>query len=167
MKDYQVLSPHASASAPLQSQTSPPRRILVVDDDLAIRQLSTEVLIHFGYDVDTAQDGAAAWQALNTDRYDLLITDQNMPKVTGVELLTKLRAARMTLPVIMATGTVPKEEFTRCPWLQPAATLLKPYTIAQLLGTVKEVLHATDGEGVQIASPPNWRGKPSAGGLQL
>ena len=45
--------------------------------------------------------------------------------MSGVELLKKMHAARMGLPTIMATGTVPNGEFTRNPWLQPAATLLK------------------------------------------
>ena len=59
-------------------------------------------------------------------------------------MLKKLRAARMALPVIMATGTLPTEEFTRYPWLQPAATLLKPYTGEEMLKTVKKVLRETD-----------------------
>ena len=143
--------------------TNPTRRILVVDDDISIRELSTEVLIHFGYGVDTAADGAAAWQALNSDNYDLLITDHNMPELTGVELLKKLRAARMDLPVIVATGVLPKDELTQYPWLQPVVTLLKPFTIAELLGTVKEILRATDHD----REPPNRHGKPSANGLQL
>ncbi len=133
-----------SASAPLQSQTSPPHHILVVEDDIAIRQLNTEVLLRSGYEVDGAEDGAAAWEALSADSYDLMITDNNMPKVSGVELLKKLRSARMALPVIMATGALPKEEFTRYPWLQPAAMLLKPYTIAELLRTVKKVLREAE-----------------------
>jgi DNA-binding response OmpR family regulator len=130
-------------SASLQLQTSPPHRILVVDDDAEIRCLNAEVLKKSGYHVDAAEDGAVAWEALNTDNYDLMVTDHNMPKVSGVELLKKLRAARMALPVIMATGSLPKEEFTRYPWLQPSAMLLKPYTVEELLGTVKEVLCAT------------------------
>ena len=123
------------------SLTKQPHRILVVDDDPTIRQFNTTVLIHFGYHVDSAEDGAAAWQALNIDSYDLLIADQNMPNMTGVELLKKLHVAQMALPVIMATGTFPREEFIRQPWLQPAATLLKPYTAGDLLGAVKSILH--------------------------
>jgi len=67
----------------------------------------------------------------------------------------------------MATGTLPKEEFTQCPWLQPDATLLKPFTTAELLGTVKEVLRATDGAREQIAPPSNWQSRASADRLQL
>jgi DNA-binding response OmpR family regulator len=140
------------ASTPLQAQTNPPDRILVVEDDKFFRRLNTETLARSGYQVDATVDGAAAWQALNTDSYDLLITDNSMPKVSGVELLKKLRVASMTLPVIMATGTLPEEEFTRYPWLQPAATLLKPYTGEEILRTVKKVLR--EAESTAHGFPP-------------
>jgi DNA-binding response OmpR family regulator len=167
MTDKNMSQAGDSASAPLPREPSPPHRILVVDDDIYIRQFSTEVLIHSGYHVDAAEDGAAGWKALNADSYDLLITDHNMPRLTGVELVKKLRAARMALPVIMAAGILPNEEFTRDPWLRPDATLLKPYTVAELLGTVKEVLRATDSPREQIAPPPSWQSQPSAVGLRL
>src|SRR6266850_2286293 len=89
--------------------TYPPHRILVVDDDFDIRQLSAKVLRNRGYQVDAAEDGAAGWEALQTSNYDLLITDHNMPKVSGVELVKKMRAARMTLPVVLASGTLSAE----------------------------------------------------------
>jgi DNA-binding response OmpR family regulator len=143
MNNTQCLPACESDHAARQPQSSPPYRILVVEDDDSIRALNTEVLIRAGYEVNGVEDGAAAWQALNTDSYDLLITDNNMPRVSGIELLKHLRAARMELPVIMATGTLPTEEFSRHPWLQPAATLLKPYTIEDLRQTVKQVLLAS------------------------
>ena len=127
MKASRIPQAGASVGVPLACETDSPHRILVVEDDISTRQLITEALIHSGYGVDAAEDGAAAWEALSAGSYDLMITDNNMPNVSGVELLKKLRAARMTLPVIMATGTLPKEEFTRYPWLQPAATLLVLY----------------------------------------
>jgi two-component system OmpR family response regulator len=145
----------------------PAHRILVVEDDDDIRCLNTEVLIQSGYQVDAAEDGAAGWEALQLNNYDLLVTDNNMPKVSGVELLMRLHAARMALPVIMATGTLPKKDFTRYPWLQPAVTLPKPYTVDELLGTVKEVLHATSGVHADIAPPPNRQSQPAAVGLRL
>lgn len=117
-----------------------PARILVVEDDADIRSLNTEVLIRHGYHVDTAEDGAEAWGALKARSYDLVVTDNQMPLMTGIELLKVLRAARMDLPVIMATGVVPQAEFNRHPWLRPAALVLKPYTIDDLLVAVLEVL---------------------------
>ena len=144
MKDVKSSRVEEPASTPLQSQTNPPDHILVVDDDLFLRRLNIKVLVSSGYEVDAAADGAVAWQALNTDSYDLLITENNLPKASGVEVLKKLRAARMVLPVIMATETLPKEEFTLYPWLQPAATLLKPYTSEEMLSMVKKVLREAD-----------------------
>src|SRR5579859_4154808 len=132
------------ASAPLKAHTNPQHRILVVEDDISLRRLNTQMLSRSGYEVDGAADGAIAWQALSTDKYDLLITEHDIPKLTGVELVRKLRAARMALPVVMATGTLLMEEFTRCPWLQPAAMLPKHYTPVEMLRTVKKVLHEAD-----------------------
>jgi DNA-binding response OmpR family regulator len=125
----------------------------VVEDEAPVRQLNAEVLTRAGYEVDAAEDGAAAWEALNGDSYDLLITDNGMPRLSGLELLKKLRAARMELPVIMATGTLPTQEFAQSPWLRPAATLEKPYTIEELLRTVKKVLRATGGTRELIVLP--------------
>jgi DNA-binding response OmpR family regulator len=119
-------------------------RILVVDDDISIRQLSAAVLKPSGYQVDTAEDGAAGWEALHGKSYDLLITDHDMPKVSGVELVKKLRSARMTLPVVLTSGALPADELSRNPSLRLAATLLKPFSRDELLGTVMEVLRVSD-----------------------
>jgi CheY-like chemotaxis protein len=115
----------------------------VVDDEPIVRRLNAKMLLDAGYRVDAVEDGAVAWDALQVKKYDLLITDNNMPKVTGVELIEKVRAAGMALPVIMATGALPKEAFSRRSRLQPVATLLKPYTLAEFLGTVATVLCGT------------------------
>ena len=130
------------------SETNPPRRILVAEDDTLLLRLNAVVLSHSGYEVDTAADGAAAWQALNANRYDLLVTDNSMPEISGVELLAKLRAAKMSLPVIMATGTLPEKDVTQHPWLQPDAMLLKPYTSEEMLKTVKALLNESDSAAV-------------------
>ena len=124
-------------------QANPPHRILVVDDETNIRQLSTSTLIRSGYQVDAVKDGAAAWEALHTHNYALMITDHSMPKVTGVELVKKMRSAGMTLPVILVSGALPTEELDRNPQLQLAATVRKPFGSDELLNTVKKVLSAS------------------------
>ena len=148
------------AGASAHRDSIPRQRILVVEDDAVIRQLNTEVLTCSGYQVDAAEDGAAAWDALQRNNYDLVVTDNDMPKVTGVELIKKLQDTQMNLPVIMVTGTLPDEEFARYPCLQPAVTLLKPYTFDELLNAVKAVLRATADALEEIAPPPNWQGQP-------
>jgi DNA-binding response OmpR family regulator len=135
---------YKAAAAPTPIPANASRRILVVEDEPAIRQLNAQVLLGSGYQVAAAEDGVAGWKALHANHFDLLITDHNMPRLSGVELVKKVRAARMTLPVILATGSLPEEELERHPWLQLAATLLKPFSPHQLLATVKKVLHAAD-----------------------
>ena len=134
---------HAGLS-PARNRTNPASHILVVDDDREILALNTEALVGFGYRVHAVEGGAAAWQALHANNYDLLITDNNMPEQSGVELVIKLRAARMTLPVILASGELSAAELNRNAWLQFAATLAKPFSIGQLLETVGAVLLAAD-----------------------
>jgi DNA-binding response OmpR family regulator len=112
----------------------------VVEEEADLRQLNSEVLMDAGYRVDVADDGNAAWAALQCHNYDLLITGQFLPKVSGVELVKKLHAARMTLPVIMATSILPTWEFALHPFLQAVKMLRKPHTMDKLLGTVKNVL---------------------------
>jgi DNA-binding response OmpR family regulator len=121
---------------------SPRPRILVVDDDYYVRELNAGVLIRSGYDVDTAVDGEDAWRALHVDHYDLLITDEQMPWVTGLELILKLRAEAMHLPIILASGLPPHEELDRHAGLQIQAVVTKPCHLAELLQTVKSVLGA-------------------------
>jgi DNA-binding response OmpR family regulator len=136
----EILRNGASASALAVCKTRSSLRILLADDEMLIRKLCTRVLRDFGYQTETANDGAAAWKALQGNVYDLLITDNNMPKVSGVELVKKVRSANMTLPVILISGNLPTGELDRNPCLQDVATLAKPFAGEELLGTVERVL---------------------------
>jgi DNA-binding response OmpR family regulator len=141
------ISGATAVASPTRIPANPFQRILVVEDDAVIRRLNALVLVRSGYQVDAAEDGAAGWEALHTINFDLLMTDHDMPGLTGLELVKKVRGARMTLPVILASGTLHTEEWERHPWLQLAAILLKPFSASQLLETVKEVLRAADRAG--------------------
>jgi DNA-binding response OmpR family regulator len=145
----------------VRAAMSPPpnlrQRILVVDDDLQICKVNTMALIYSGYHADAAEDGAVAWAALQRNTYDLMVTDNQMPKVTGLELIKKVHAARLGVPVIMASGSLPEDEFTRSPWLKPSVTLLKPYSFHQLLVSVKQVLRMFSEARNQVAPPPDWQ----------
>jgi CheY-like chemotaxis protein len=135
----------AGAALPVNGQVNSPPRILVVDDERDFRQLATDVLTGSGYEVEAVNDGAAGWEALLTYDYDLIITDNIMPRMQGIEMIEKLRAASMTIPVIMATGLPPMHEFVRRPWLKPDVTLEKPFSNEDLLGAVKKLLGTING----------------------
>jgi DNA-binding response OmpR family regulator len=153
MKDNGASPAGKTAGAQTRCGTTPSRRILMVDDNTDLRLLGADVLVRSGYKVDSAEDGAAAWDALHANRYDLLITDNNMPKICGVELVKKLRSARMALPVILASGAMTAADLERHPRLQLAATLVKPFTCDELLGTVKKVLSAAESAREQVERP--------------
>ena len=145
-----------SAKAALQCHTKPPQRILVVEDEPDIRQLDAEVLRQSGFLVDTAENGIAALHSIKTEHYDLLIVEDEMALVTGLELVKKLRLEQMMVPVIMVLGSMPTTELGRNPWPQIQAILLKPYTIAELFKTVKEVLlTVANGNHMRFAPPSN------------
>jgi DNA-binding response OmpR family regulator len=143
------------ASASLQRKTNKSQRILVAEDDILTLRINIKMLTKSGYEVDGASDGALAWDALQMNGYDLLVTDNDMPNVSGVDLLKKLYAARMALPVIMVSGTMPTAELERQPWLQIEAALHKPVVVSEFLATVKNVLLAKGGVREEIAPPLN------------
>jgi DNA-binding response OmpR family regulator len=167
MKNNELLQVGEPADASVQCQVHPRHRILVIDEDSDLRRLYAEALARPGYHVDAAEDGIAGWEALQAHNYNLLITEHSLPKLTGVELIRKLRAARMAVPVVMAAGRLPTQELARNPSLQLAAILAKPFYIGELLETVRTVLRVTDSPREQIAALPNWQSQPSAVGLRL
>ena len=167
MRKKNILQAEELEDATLQYEANPRRRILVVDDDSDIRRLNTELLASSGYHVDSAEDGAVAWDTLQQNGYDLLLTDHNMPKLSGIGLLKKLHAARMAIPVILVTGEPPTEELARHPWLQIEAMLLKPYAADELLAVVRNVLIAVDSAAQQIALPTEWQSESLPNRLQL
>lgn len=167
MEDVSILPACEPATTSPPVKTNPPKRILVVESDEDILSLNIEVLTRHGYHADAAGDGAVAWHALKSGGYDLLITEHDVPKVTGIELIKAIRGARMALPVIMATGSLPSWEIICHPWLEPVAVLLKPYTISELVGSVKAVLHQPAKPCEQIGLPLNWTVQPPAPRLRL
>jgi CheY-like chemotaxis protein len=127
-------------SAPL-SERKPTYRILIVDDEDNDRDLNSRILNRAGYEVVGAVDGDAAWEAIQTQHFDLMITDYLMPKVTGVELVNKLRNTGTKLEVVFLTGEFPGDQFNRFPWLGSVVILTKPVPSGQLLSVVEKILN--------------------------
>jgi DNA-binding NtrC family response regulator len=166
MKNNTIAQAGEPAGVPQQHPKSSARRILVVDEDSDFRRLYGDALAGLGYHVDAAEDGTVC-EALKANRYNLLITEHEMPNLTGVELVKMLRAARMAVPVVMAAGRLPTHELARNPSLQLAATLSKPFPVDALVDTVQNVLCATETAPEQAEPVRTWRCQPSGDGLWL
>jgi len=118
------------------------KKILVVDDEIHIVQVVGLKLRNKGFEVITADNGAEAYDLVCEERPDLVITDFQMPVMTGLELLEKLRAhsETATLPVIMLTARshaiTPEQRET----LRIHCCLSKPFSPRELLSKVEDIL---------------------------
>ena len=119
------------------------KRILVVDDDSLICGLVSATLEDAGYEIKTAADGYAAWAALLAGGYDLLVTGDTIPKISGLALVRRIRVADMALPVIVTSESLDGRdaaELNRDPWARFDALVRKPFTMSELLATVHSLL---------------------------
>lgn len=124
-----------------------PRRILVAEDEALLALSLADILEAEGYDVTLAFDGeqalGRATAAEEGRRYDALVTDLNMPRLSGEELIRELRARRPEMPVLVVTGSPPlggeAELWRHGGTGGPLALLLKPIDDAQLLDALRRV----------------------------
>jgi CheY-like chemotaxis protein len=116
------------------------RSILVVDDDATMRWFHLFVLRGEGHRVDAAVDGQAGWEALQRGTYDLLVTDNDMPRLTGLELAARVREAGLSIPIILATGSAAVGGVEDHPALRLAAILIKPFSAREMITRVRSVL---------------------------
>jgi CheY-like chemotaxis protein len=127
---------HGAAPAPALAG----RRILVVEDEAHLRDLLAELFTTRGAMVTAAEHGEEGWQRLNAGTFDLVISDQQMPHLTGLELLARLRERDTELPVILVSGYGLEgvvEDRVRDPKLR---ILSKPFSFNRLLAVVGELL---------------------------
>jgi two-component system response regulator MprA len=115
-------------------------QILVADDDTAVRDSLRRSLSFNGYDVSAAEDGEAALAAVDAGAPDLILLDVNMPRVDGLEVCRRLRAAGYDVPILMLTARV--EVGDRVMGLDAGADdyLPKPFALEELLARVRALL---------------------------
>jgi CheY-like chemotaxis protein len=152
-----VLDSFARSSVTQTPARGKPLHILIVDDEATILDMEAKILECDGHRVETAENGEAAWQALQGGDYDLLVTDNLMPGVSGLALVRQLRIASITLPIVMVSGTLGNldtAKLTRDPWSRIHGFVSKPFTIPQLVLAVHRALDSgADGNVSQQLAP--------------
>ncbi len=127
----------AAAAEPAPAATSHaaparPVRLLVVDDHPANRALIGDQLGALGFDADVAPDGESALALLAAQRYDLVLTDLNMPRMDGYTLARRLRERMPSMPLIAITAHLEQEGYQQCTLAGFAGVLLKPVLLPAL-----------------------------------
>ena len=115
-------------------------KFLVVDDFSTMRRIVRNLLKELGYtNVDEAEDGVAALQKLKGGNFQFVITDWNMPNMTGIELLRAIRAEATLkhLPVLMITAEAKKENIIEAAQSGASGYIVKPFTA----GTLEEKMN--------------------------
>lgn len=127
-------------------------RILLAEDDPIICRLLSDVLVEDHFVVDVAFDGEQAWEALTHNHYDLLVTDNQMPHLTGLELIERIRKAGLSLPVVVASGSFSVQSARRYPQLQITAVIPKPFGNVEFLETVRKAMSAGEEDFTECAT---------------
>jgi two-component system alkaline phosphatase synthesis response regulator PhoP len=119
------------------------KKVLIVDDEIHIVHVVAIKLRNNGYEVVTANNGSEAFNLACSERPDMIVTDFQMPIMTGMELVEKLRQCEQTkeIPVIMLTArsfSISKQQQQK---LQISGCLSKPFSPRELLGNIEDILY--------------------------
>jgi two-component system response regulator RegX3 len=115
-------------------------RILVVEDEAAIRDGLTDVLVYHGYEVDAVGDGRVGLQKALSGQYDLLLLDVMLPGRDGFAICDEVRKGDRDQPIIMLTAKTSDDDIVNGLSLGADDYIAKPFSIAQLVLRVKAVL---------------------------
>ena len=113
-------------------------KILIVDDFSTMRRIIKNLLKELGFsNTYEADDGNTALPLLKSGDFDFLMTDWNMPGMTGVEALAMIRATRPDVPIVICTGLIDRDVDAALAASTGVSVLIKPYTTRELLATLQ------------------------------
>lgn len=121
-------------------------RFLVVDDFSTMRRIVRNLLKEIGFsEADEAEDGVAALQKLRGSHFDFVVSDINMPNMTGFQLLAEIKKDEKLkhLPVLMVTAEARKEDIVLAAQQGAAGYIVKPFTKATLEDKLLNILKKT------------------------
>lgn len=116
------------------------KEIMVVDDEAGIRALLSDALIKNGYSVTLAKNGKDSLEQLKKHRFDLLITDINMPLLNGIELIRMMKKKGRREKVILISGEPVDNDLLNRESMPVFAQLRKPFKMDKLIDTVASAL---------------------------
>jgi two-component system chemotaxis response regulator CheY len=119
-------------------------RFLVVDDFSTMRRIVRNLLKELGHtEVEEAEDGNTALARLKGDKFDFVVSDWNMPNMTGIDLLKAIRAddALKHIPVLMITAEAKKENIVEAAQAGASGYIVKPFTAATLDEKLKKIFN--------------------------
>lgn len=140
-------SPRANRPAAAPHPGGGNRRLLCAEDDPGIRMLLDHFLREAGYEVEMAEDGERAWEMLHAagrPAPDALLTDFRMPRLTGLGLAARLRAAGWEIPILLVSGSIGDCDPALLERIGFAGCVPKPFSPDTLLKTLSRTL---DGRG--------------------
>jgi DNA-binding response OmpR family regulator len=113
------------------------QKILIAEDDDAMRSMLVDYLEDIGYDIIEAENGEIAWSLWNKEKSDLLVTDINMPHLNGIELLKNIKSVDSSFPVIVVTGVTIDKAQDEAIAHGADFFLGKPFKMKELLEKIK------------------------------
>jgi two-component system, OmpR family, response regulator len=122
--------------------------VLVVDDEPGVRDMLTDALHLQGYQVKAVADGFEALKELRSSHFDLVVSDINMPKIDGYEMLERMRTVGDATPVILLTARGEKADLARGFRTGADDYVTKPFGLEELSLRIEAVLRRTMGNGV-------------------
>jgi len=115
-------------------------KILLAEDDPAVREFVRRALVHSGHDVTAVDDGLAAIEVLSTDQFDMLITDIVMPGMDGIALALKASKDRPSMPILMMTGYAAERQRAHNLEALIHKVIAKPFSLRDICNAVAEIL---------------------------
>ena len=115
-------------------------RILIVDDEVHVRNLFKRILLNEGYEVECVATGVEAIEKLKRDSFSLVVTDLKMDTIDGMDLLTKGKSIDQSLPFIMISGYGTMQTVAAAISNGAAEFLMKPIDVGDLKQAVKKAL---------------------------
>lgn len=116
------------------------KKILIVDDSEMVRNFYSYILKVFSMESDTAENGLVAYEKILKNEFSIIITDINMPKMNGYELVEEIRKLEIKTPIIVVSTQDEQKEILKTMKAGANIFLIKPTEPDKFINTVKEIL---------------------------